>query len=114
MKNSLRSLVDELEKKEFDRLNVIPDLMGSQGLITDIGLEHVLKPLYYILQERANKNKTDNESYQLVNMGSNEIYGAEFNPVYLFNRKAFNEKLAQVQNVAKAQMKKRLGEQNAS
>ena len=91
---SLEALVDILGEKKFDRLNVIPNGFGSSFLVTDVGVEQCLKPLFSLLHVRAKNSefKDNKELFPLVSFGRNEIYGSEFNPIYLFNPKDYAEK----------------------
>jgi hypothetical protein len=79
LKYALESLVDTLEEKGFDRLRIFPPRMFCSMLVTEIGQEKVLRPLYDVLQAR--------------NSDKGRIFGTQFDIQYAFNADDFDDRL---------------------
>lgn len=100
LKLMLSSLVDTLDKEGFDRLHVFMDGIYASDMTTDIGIEKVLKPFYFLLAEKAKKVGVENPSYPLINMGGS-FYDDHFNPVWFFKGlPAYREKALQKRRAA--------------
>lgn len=98
LKTSLEGLIEVLDENGFDRLNVIPDTVNTKGIVTEIGEKHVLRPFYYILQEKCDRavegfdEKTKNQKGNLRNMGSSQLHRG-FNPIWLFHPEDYLQKV---------------------
>ncbi|MBW2977844.1 hypothetical protein KY331_03290 [Candidatus Woesearchaeota archaeon] len=79
LKNALESLVDTLEEEGFDRLRIFPPRMFCSMLVTDVGKEKVLRPLYDVLQARNNDK--------------GRMFGTGFDLQYAFNADDFDTRL---------------------